>query len=239
MVRLQAMYDRLAKMLKECQTPPEAVARLEEESREREGEIGALEERLGELDVELKKVRTRQEETRLELEHFQKQKAMVSNEREFTAVINEIEFASKAQTEANNRRNELDGEIGELTSRIEELHKVHPEEEAERRRVVDEWEQRKAELTHSVRELSDEAKELEQKLAPSHRARFRRLLERKHGSPVSAVVDGSCSFCHFSLRPHLHQRVRRAEEIITCEHCHRILYLADMPELTQPDTETE
>ena len=236
MVRLQAMYDRLADMLKECQTPPEAVSRLEKEGEARAEEIAELQSRLDELDEELKKVRTRQEETKLELEHFQKQKAMVSNEREFTAVINEIEFATKAQNEANARRDEFDAEIAELTERIEELRKVHPEEEAARQRVVTDWEQHKDELTQNVRQVADQAREIEQQLAPTHRARFQRLLERKHGSAVSAVVEGSCSFCHFSLRPHLHQRVRRAEEIITCEHCHRILYLAEMPEL-EPSNE--
>jgi predicted nucleic acid-binding Zn-ribbon protein len=50
------------------------------------------------------------------------------------------------------------------------------------------------------------------------------LLQSKHGTALSAVVDGSCSVCHFALRPHLQQRVRRCEEIIDCEHCHRILY---------------
>jgi predicted nucleic acid-binding Zn-ribbon protein len=29
------------------------------------------------------------------------------------------------------------------------------------------------------------------------------------------------------LRPHLQQRVRRCEEIIDCEHCHRILYIEE------------
>ena len=44
---------------------------------------------------------------------------------------------------------------------------------------------------------------------------------------MSKVVDGSCSLCHFALRPHLQQRVRRCEEIIDCEHCHRILYIEE------------
>jgi len=41
------------------------------------------------------------------------------------------------------------------------------------------------------------------------------------------VVDGSCSVCHFAVRPHLRQRLRRCQEIITCESCYRILYLAE------------
>jgi predicted nucleic acid-binding Zn-ribbon protein len=53
------------------------------------------------------------------------------------------------------------------------------------------------------------------------------LLESKQGTSVSKVVEGSCSLCHFALRPHLQQRVRRCEEIIDCEHCHRILYIEE------------
>ena len=54
-----------------------------------------------------------------------------------------------------------------------------------------------------------------------------RLLESKKGTAVAAVVDGSCSLCHFALRPHLQQRVRRCEEIISCETCHRILFMEE------------
>ncbi len=68
---------------------------------------------------------------------------------------------------------------------------------------------------------------MEADVAPKNRAKFMRLLESKKGTAVAAVMDGSCSLCHFALRPHLQQRVRRCEEIITCETCHRILYMED------------
>ena len=71
-------------------------------------------------------------------------------------------------------------------------------------------------------------KKVEADIQPKHRARFLRLLESKQGQALSEVIDGSCSLCHFALRPHLQQRVRRSEEIIDCEHCHRILYVEEV-----------
>ena len=89
------------------------------------------------------------------------------------------------------------------------------------------WEAHKAELTERAQRLAEEAKELEAQLQPSHRSRFLRLLQSKRGQALAPVVEGSCSLCHYELRPHVQQRVRRTEEIIFCEHCHRILYLPD------------
>ena len=103
-----------------------------------------------------------------------------------------------------------------------------PEEEAAQSETTTAWEQRKKELLETVHELSAKAKEVEKGIQPKNRARFMRLLESKGGTALSEVIDGSCSLCHFALRPHLQQRVRRVEEIIDCEHCHRILFTKEM-----------
>ena len=154
---------------------------------------------------------------------------MVTNEREFTAVISEIDYATKAIEEATSVDEELERRHRADQSEIAERRKAQPEEEAAQREVVEAWEQRKAELLKMVHDLVAEAKEdRNRRFNPQTRARFLRLLESKQGNAMSEVVDGSCSLCHFALRPHLQQRVRRCEEIIDCEHCHRILYVEDM-----------
>jgi predicted nucleic acid-binding Zn-ribbon protein len=102
-----------------------------------------------------------------------------------------------------------------------------PEEESAQREVVESWESRRAELLEIVHQLSNEARKLEADLQPKNRARFLRLLESKKGTAIAAVVDGSCSVCHFAVRPHLRQRLRRCQEIITCESCYRILYMEE------------
>ncbi len=229
MVRLQRLYDSIAERLRLRSSPPEEVQELERENREREQELREMEQRIAALESELAEVNRREEQCTIELEHFQKQKSMVTNEREFTAVINEIDFATRALTEARDRKKEILEEMGSLRDEVERRRQARPEEEAAHREVTEAWEATRARLTSEVRELMARAEALEEQLSPPNRSRFRRLLERKHGTPLAPVVEGSCSFCHFTLRPHLQQRVRRAQEIIQCEHCHRILFLPELP----------
>jgi predicted nucleic acid-binding Zn-ribbon protein len=229
MVRLQRLYDRIADRLRKRSSPPPEVQELERQNRERERELAEMEERIAGLEAELSDVVRKEEQCTIELEHFQKQKGMVTNEREFTAVINEIDFATKELEQARSRKQEILEEIGGLREEIDARRKARPEEEAAHREVTESWERTRTELTDEIHALMEQAKALEEQLSPPNRSRFRQLLERKHGTPVVAVIEGSCSFCHFTLRPHLQQRVRRAQEIIQCEHCRRILYLPELP----------
>ncbi len=227
MVRLQELYDRIAEAIRERQSPPIEVRELHQANLDRKAELEKIEEQVQGHERELKTVRKKEEEWKLELEHFQRQKGMVTNEREFTAVISEIDYASKALEEAAARRRELEDANTALAAEIEERRNARPEEEAAHKDVVEAWENRKNELMAQVHALVTETKAIEADIAPKNRARFLRLLASKKGTAVAAVVESSCSLCHFALRPHLHQRVRRCEEIITCETCHRILFIED------------
>jgi len=227
LVSLQKVYNRIATAIAQRQDPPPEVQELQEENRKRELELEEIEQQVVKYREEIAKVQKKEKEWQIELEHFQGQKAIVTNEREFTAVISEIDYATKALTEASERRAELEASIEQAAADMESRRQARPEEEAAHKDVVDAWEARKAELLAVVHKQSIEAKKLEEELHPKHRLSFLRLLKSKHGIAVSPVVEKSCSVCHFSIRPHLRQRVRRCEEIITCEHCYRILYFEE------------
>ena len=227
LVRLQRIYDSISEALAERNSPPDEIRELQEANRLRLEELEALERQIELHEEEVKEVRKKQAEWELELEHFQKQKSVVTNEREFTAVISEIDYANKAIEETTARREELERVIAEIGTEITERRDARPEEESAQSEVIGGWENQKTELSGKVHELSKAAKELELDIQPKHRSLFMRLLASKQGTAISEVIDGSCSLCHFALRPHLQQRVRRSEEIIDCEHCHRILFVED------------
>lgn len=228
LVQLQDIYNSISAAIAERNSPPEEIRELQEANRLRQLELEEMEQQMVSHEEEIKEVRKKQTEWELELEHFQKQKSIVSNEREFTAVISEIDYATKEIEGATARRKELEETIAAIQSEVAERREARPEEEGAHKEVVEAWEARKDELLKIVHGLSEKAKKVEAEIQPKQRARFMRLLESKQGKAVSAVVDGSCSLCHFALRPHLQQRVRRSDEIIDCEHCHRILYVEEV-----------
>jgi predicted nucleic acid-binding Zn-ribbon protein len=228
LIELQGIYDAIAEAIAERNSPPVEIRELQEANRLRQEELEEFDRQMASHEEEIKEVKKKEAEWELELEHFQKQKGMVTNEREFTAVISEIDYATKAIDESAARRQELEQAIEQIGSEIAERRQAQPEEEAAQSEVVSSWDARKAELLETIHRLSKKAKKLEENVNPKNRARFLRLLESKGGTAVSEVIDGSCSLCHFALRPHLQQRVRRCEEIIDCEHCHRILYAKEV-----------
>lgn len=236
LVRLQGVYDSIAASIAERNSPPPEIRELQEGNRLRQEELVEMERQLAAHESEIAEVRRKQAEWELELQHFQKQKSTVTNEREFTAVISEIDYANKAIEETGARCRELEAAIEQLGREIAERRAAQGVEEGAHSEIVAAWDRRKEELLKRVHELSAQAKAIETEIQPKHRARFLRLLESKGGRAMSEVVEGSCSLCHFALRPHLQQRVRRCEEIIDCEHCHRILYTEES--LTRPVGET-
>ncbi len=227
LVELQKIYDQVSATLRQRSSPPAEIQELEKANRRRREEIDELETAVAEAEEQLRDVRRQEQEYDLELKHFQRQKGMVTNEREFTAVISEIDFATKALEEASRRRAELEAELERLAGEIASRRDSQPEDEAAQHEIVEQWEQRKDELRQEVHRLATDAQLIEAELRPKNRSRFLRLLASKKGAAVVPLADGSCSACHFSVRPHLQQRIRRCHEIITCEHCYRILYLPE------------
>ena len=227
MVQLQKLYDGISEDLRKRQTPPAEVKELEAANRTRLAELKELEATVETSEEELRELHKTAEEWRLELEHFQKQKSQVTNEREFTAVISEIDYATKALDEATTKYLELQASVDEMKTEIESRRGARPEEEEAHKQITENWEKTKEDLKLKVHEKALQAKSIEDRLHPKNRSNFLRLLSSKNRVAISAVVENSCAVCHFNLRPHLEQRVRRCEEIITCEHCHRILYLPE------------
>lgn len=227
LVRLQKIYDQISEAIRERSTPPAEVQELQSANRSRQDELDELVEGVAGLDLELREARRKEEEFRLELEHFHRQRSTVTNEREFTAVISEIDYATKGMHEAAARRGRLESDLAAREAEIAARKEARPDEQAAQHDVVSAWEERKDALKQRIHDLALEAQAIEADIKPPNRSRFLRLLESKKGSAIAELVEGSCSACHFSVRLHLQQRVRRCEEIIFCEHCRRILFCHD------------
>ena len=74
MVQLQGLYGESRRPCSERHTPPAEVEGLQEANRARQAELDRLERGRADHEAELHEVRKSEEESRLEFEHFQKQK---------------------------------------------------------------------------------------------------------------------------------------------------------------------
>ncbi|MDE1919997.1 MAG: hypothetical protein KGJ09_01100 [Candidatus Omnitrophica bacterium] len=62
---------------------------------------------------------------------------------------------------------------------------------------------------------------------PDYLSRYERILNNKDGLGIVKVVDHACGGCFMHLTEQVINELKKYEEIVTCDQCARMLYLAD------------
>jgi len=230
LVRLQdiSIESRNLEALKKA--IPERIAALANEFTEKMEEIGS--DRLRHQTLEEERTQLRQQESDLNqrLEQAQQKLMQVTNQREYSAVLNEID-TTKAQLV------KIAEEIGKRDVEIEAL--AGPAAEAddriaeERSRVEALKEQINDELTRStarLAELQAQSEKLRAEVDKDYLLFFDRMFHARGGVAVAAVKRDACGACQMKLRPQLVHLARLGREIVRCDSCKRLLYV---PEVVQ------
>lgn len=61
-------------------------------------------------------------------------------------------------------------------------------------------------------------------LDPKLLQQYERIRKKWNGRAVADATDGRCASCQISMRPQYFQDLKKAEKLLTCESCGRILY---------------
>jgi predicted nucleic acid-binding Zn-ribbon protein len=183
----------------------EARTHIEEMAKERR----ALEQELDDNAEKVKKYRVQLME--------------VKTNKEYTAMLHEIEHIEK-DTEAKEERllvlmDELDQET--------EQNEVFLGESRQKKAVLGEeqgkLEDRIKSLAAETEQLEAEKPKLLAELDPRLKRRYDRILAKLHDFAVTHVADGTCQGCFTRIPPQTVVEVRRNDKLITCEACGRIL----------------
>ncbi len=157
------------------------------------------------------------------LSKFKDQLMEVKTNREYTAMLKEIEAAQTEVRQLEDRVLERMLENDELAGR---------QKEAESRLAAD-----KVVIAAERKQLEEETARLERELAETTVGRASLVAEispavlsvyetvrGRRGTAVVEVRGDYCSACHVRLRPQMANELRRNEAIFQCESCKRILY---------------
>jgi predicted nucleic acid-binding Zn-ribbon protein len=204
--RLQAARDAVAGM----------KARLAAASDKRRGE-----------EKDVASVQTR-------LAKYKDQLLEVKTNREYTAMLHEIETAQNDIRAREDRILEIMMESDELNAGIKKSEaelKVTEKEIASERAVLD------AEMGGLQTVIDKTTVEREKLVADIDRrvlSIFEVTAKGRKGVAVAEAKDGLCTICHVRLRPQVFNEVRKNESIIQCDSCRRILYFAGNTEASSP-----
>ncbi len=189
--------------------------------------LEAIKDRARHVEIEKKKleldVGTRNESiARLRTQQYETRK----ND-EFSAMGREIERYQQEISGLEDQELELMEQADQLKAQIAvEEKQTAAAKEAIAKQAVN-LEAKQATLEGRLEELKKEREELAAKVDEDLLDRFNRLFTSKGDAAVVALEHDVCTGCHMKVTTATVVRVKGGKEIVSCEQCGRILYLAE------------
>jgi predicted nucleic acid-binding Zn-ribbon protein len=160
---------------------------------------------------------SRMEKSRIKLSN-------IKSNKEYTAVLKEIEDQEKEKS--LNEDNLL-----HLMDEIEVLDKNLMEGNSELAGLKDQYARTMEEVEKEIKELDERMKALEQKrmmfcdsIDKDLLKRYLLLQGRKGGIAIGSVIGGVCQSCHMGIPPQQFNELIKCDSLTTCPNCNRMVY---------------
>jgi predicted nucleic acid-binding Zn-ribbon protein len=148
----------------------------------------------------------------------------VQRTKEYQAMTKELETLRK-------KYNEDEAELSRLSAVIEETRTAVSAEEAKFAEIQAEVQRedstsadRLAELDKAIHAVALRKAEVGKNLPKQIVATYERILEKRDGTAVVPVVQGSCTGCKMKLPPQTWVKIQLGKELFQCSTCNRYLY---------------
>jgi len=200
------------------------AARAALEALEAAAEAAALDRRTAEAAIA---------DAQEKLKHFQQQVSRVRNQREYGAILSEIDQAKtqlrSLEEAALAALDKAETTVRELETRREGFAELATRYDAE----MVAWEAEKPSVAAEVARLEAAANELRGGLPKPVVVQFVRIVERYSGVAMAEVKRAErpgqsaiwhCGVCNFQIRPQVALEIRLRGAIVQCDGCRRFLY---------------
>ena len=224
LVELQAVDTQLQDLNEILGDLPKKVDILRQDE---ESVINAVDKgnnRLKEIELALNKAEHHMAEIKQKIDKLKDQLSLVTSNKQYDALTQEIEYLKQAMNEA-----ELE-DLG-LEEEKETLHSDLKEKEENLEFLSEDLRIRRGRLENLIAESADKKsefeKEREEKLIhidPSVLGRYVRIRDARDGLAVVTIDGNSCSGCGFVVPPQTVSVIRKKTLLYNCDVCSRFLY---------------
>jgi predicted nucleic acid-binding Zn-ribbon protein len=236
-LELQHALTQLKEAERRMREIPDWMRELHEEHAARRAEIEVLEGVAEAAARDRRTAETAVQDAQEKLKKYQQQINRVSNQREYGALLQEIDTAKaeiSTQEEAGiaalGRSDQAQQDLQSLREAFRELDERYGAELAR-------WEAEKPEVAKTAEGLRQRVADLKGGLSRGIVAQFERILERYPGGALSPVRlierpgkgqrEWHCTACNYRVRPQTVVEVRNGTSLIQCDSCKRILYFPE------------
>lgn len=247
-IELQDALGRLRAAERQLEGIPDWMRELHAEYRTHMEEIEVLERQVEEAAAERRAAEAEISDTEEKLKRYQRQINEVSNQREYGALLQEIDTAKGTISELEDRAFSAMEQVDEATAALDEQREASQGLEQRYQAELAKWEEEKPAITEEAEKLRGRVEVLRERVPRPHLAHFERIFERTGGKALSPIrkverpkgpAMWHCGTCHYNVRPQVLVEIQDRGSLIQCDSCKRILYLGSAGESSGHDEQGE
>ena len=227
LIELQKTDTNLRRLKQSLESANERRAAIEHEFEQHAFSIREVQTRRDDLHARRAELERQIAENKTYLERADRNLKHAQNQKEYETAMRETDALQKQilafETQIVESMEELEKVEAELESRADEISSLDAKRDEALSQFDESTSKDRAEYDGELKHRAEAFSMLPTRLASI----YDRMAQRsRDGIAVAEVVNGSCSACYMQLRPQVQLEVKKGDEIITCESCTRILYIA-------------
>lgn len=205
----------------------EQLSVLREERGHVQEMVESLTGQIEELEADRRQMEQSLEQERDNLEKGENRLPTIKTQKEYVAVLKEIDSAKKMirdiEEQISSKTAEIDSLSRDKEEKEKELEILLEKEEAAREDLKEELDH----LDQTLETRTAERENIYKQIKAPLRKRYELLLNRRDGLAVVEARDGACLGCNMQLPPQLYNSLFHGDEIHTCPQCNRVIYVEE------------
>ena len=224
LVSLQEIDTELIQLKNRMEEAPRHLENLQNELKNLEEQKSHIEERVKLLSEQKKKLQNDIEQDSDKIKKSKNKLMMVSNTKEYHAMMREMDNLEKLNRFREEELNNLLEDLQTQQTKKEELNN-------EFQSLQDELATTQATLDSELQQIHERIQELEKDREKACAdvpvpilSRYNFIKDRLHNPVIVSVRQSVCTGCFISIPPQSFVEIQKGEQILSCPNCQRLIY---------------
>ncbi len=224
LISLQECDSHLVKLSAKKIKLPEKIRVMEEQFQAYRENIEQNKRKFDELKKQHTECENRIKQINTGMTKTKERMLEVKNNKEYQAMLKEIETAEKSRGDIETQVIALLDEMEKLSVLVKQDDQTLLAEKArhdeDKKSVEDDLNAVDTDTATWMQKRED----LQQSIPTDLLTHYEKIRKRNGGVAVISVWKGVCSGCHMNIPPQLYNELQRSREFLSCPNCNRIMY---------------
>ena len=226
LVELQKVDDAIFAVRQELESAPRQLDELQAKFDASNAQRERIVEKLTHLQEQQKRLAADIQDDESRLNNSKNKLMQVENDREYQAMIREMDSMERQNQTREEERMALQEERSLQESNLQSVEETWNELKAELESQQENLEKRIAECRTRLEALEAQRAEVAALISPPVLSRYEFIRNRLRHPVIVPVEAGICSGCHIAIPPQVFIDLQRGNHIMSCPNCQRLMYWA-------------